>query len=108
MHGSPRNSTPPPRRRRRSGSTDPLRKLSIRMHQTVADAIRALVDAGEVPSTDAFIEDAVIAQLRERRRQRVYAAYEEAASDPVFMAEHEEMNRALDAALGDGLPRPSD
>lgn len=74
------------------------------MHRTVADAVRALVEAGQAPSTDAFIEEAVIAQLRERRRARVYAAYEEAAADPVFMAELEEMNRALDAAVGDGLP----
>jgi hypothetical protein len=78
------------------------------MHGTVADAVRALVDAGQAPSMDAFIEEAVIAQLRERRRARVYAAYEEAADDPVFMAELEEINRALDIAIGDGLPQSGD
>lgn len=108
MRDSAQHPTPPPRRRRRSGGPDPLRKLTIRMRQTVADAVRALVDAGDAPSADAFIEDAVIAQLRERRRHRVYTAYEEAASDPVFMAELEETTRALDAAIGDGLSRPGE
>lgn len=74
------------------------------MHETVALAIRALVDAGEAQSADAFVEAAVIAHLRERRKQRLYAAYREAAADPVFMADMNETNRMFDETLGDGLP----
>jgi len=70
----------------------------------VADAIRAVVGAGEAPSADAFIEAAVVAQLRERRRRTVYAAYEQAAADPLFVAEMGRISREFDGAVGDGLP----
>lgn len=91
------------RRRRRSTSADPLRKVTLRMHETIATAVRELVESGEAASADAFIEEAVIAQLRERRKARVYAAYAEAAADPVFMAEMEETNRVFEDTVADGL-----
>jgi Arc/MetJ-type ribon-helix-helix transcriptional regulator len=77
--------------------------VSLRLHASVADAIRSLVDAGEAPSADAFIESAVVAELRERRRRAVYAAYEQAAADPVFIAEMGRVAREFDGAVGDGL-----
>jgi hypothetical protein len=49
------------------------------------------------------MEETVVAQLRQLRRARVYAAYEKAARDPVFMAEQREIAEAFDAALLDGL-----
>lgn len=73
------------------------------MHKTVAAAVRELVKSGEVPSADAFIEEAVIAQLRELRKARVYAAYAQAAADPLFVAEMEETNRVFDHTAADGL-----
>ncbi|MGQ0538953.1 MAG: hypothetical protein ACT4R6_08425 [Gemmatimonadaceae bacterium] len=91
------------RRRRRSTSADPLKKVTLRMHETVAAAVRELVESGEAASADAFIEEAVIAQLRERRKARVYAAYAEAAADAVFMAEMEETNRVFEDTVADGL-----
>jgi hypothetical protein len=45
----------------------------------------------------------VARQLREQRRAKVYAAYEEAARDPVFVTEMREITDAFDAALLDGL-----
>ncbi len=102
----PSHRTPPaaqPRSRRRATGADPLRKLSLRLHASVADAIRALVDAGAAPSADAFIEAAVVAELRDRRRRTVYAAYEKAAADPVFVAEMGRVAREFDGAVGDGL-----
>lgn len=103
-----RPTGPPPvpiRRRRRVSGADPLKKLSVRMHQSVAAAIRVLVEAGEAPSGDAFIEAAVVAHFRERRRQRVYMAYAAAAADPVFVDEMAEVDRAFDPTLGDGFER---
>ena len=94
----------PATRRRRSSGDDPLKKVTLRLHASVATSIRGLVEAGAAPSVDAFVEEAVIAQLRERRRQRVYAAYAAAAADPVFMAELDETTRAFDATIADGLP----
>ena len=92
-----------PRSRRRATSADPLRKVSLRLHASVADAIRAVVDAGEAPSADAFIEAAVVAELRERRRRTVYAAYKKAAADPLFVADMGRVTREFDGAVGDGL-----
>jgi hypothetical protein len=45
---------------------------------------------------------------RERRRalrEAIYRSYEAAAADPEFMAEHEELTRALDHLAADGLGR---
>jgi Arc/MetJ-type ribon-helix-helix transcriptional regulator len=89
--------------RRRATSADPLKKVTLRLHTRVTEAIREAVDAGEAPSTDAFVEQAVVAALRERRRQRLYAAYAEAAHDPAFVADMDETARAFDGAVRDGL-----
>lgn len=94
-----------PTARRRATDADPLRKVTLRLHARVASAVRAIVDAGEAPSADVFVEQAVVAALRQRRRERLYAAYAEAAADPVFAAEMGETTRAFDVAIADGLPR---
>lgn len=41
-------------------------------------------------------------RLRARRRERVYAAYAEAARDPEFMAEMADIDRAFDVTGSDG------
>lgn len=89
--------------RRRATAADPLKKVTLRLHTRVAEAVRAAVAAGDAPSTDAFVEDAVVAALRERRRQRLYAAYAEAAQDPAFVADMKGTTRAFDVTLGDGV-----
>ncbi len=89
--------------RRRSSSADPLKKVTLRLHARVAEAVRAAVDDGAAPSTDVFVEQAVVAALRERRRQRLYRAYTEAAQDPEFVADMDDTSRAFDAAVSDGL-----
>jgi hypothetical protein len=91
-------------RGRRRASTEPLQKMSLQLHAFVADAIRAAVNAGYAPSANAFVEEAVMLALRERRRRRLYAAYGEAAQDADFMSELEETERAFGATLPDGAP----
>ena len=100
------SATPVVRRRRRSTAQDPLKKITLRIHDSVASAIRGLVDSGEAASADAFIEAAIVAQLRERRRQRVYESYAAAAADTEFMADVHETERAFDRTVGDGLSEP--
>lgn len=90
-------------RRRRTASAEPLQKMSFQLHASVADAIRAVVKSGEAPSANVFVEEAVKERLRERRREKVYAAYAEAAEDPEFMAEMLETDRAFDATVADGM-----
>ena len=93
----------PPVRRRRTASAEPLQKMSFQLHASVADAIRAVVKSGEAPSANVFVEEAVKERLRERRREKIYAAYAEAAQDPEFMAEMLDTDRAFDVTVGDGL-----
>jgi Arc/MetJ-type ribon-helix-helix transcriptional regulator len=89
--------------RRRTTAADPLKKVTLRLHARVAGAVRALVAAGEAPSADAFVEQAVVAALRERRRERLYAAYAEAATDPAFTADMDATARAFEVTLADGF-----
>lgn len=93
----------PSSRRRRGTAANPLKKVTLRLHERVTAAVRALVEVGEASSTDAFVEDAVIAALRERRRQRLYAAYADAAADPAFASDMTATDRAFDVTVGDGL-----
>jgi hypothetical protein len=89
--------------RRRGTAADPLKKVTLRLTATTHLAIKAIVKAGEAPSTDAFVEAAIMAALRERRRQRVYAAYAEAAQDAAFAEDMAETTRAFEPTVGDGL-----
>ena len=93
-----------PVRRRRSSLEDPLKKLTLQLSESIVNAIKTLVSIGEAQSTNAFVEDAVRSSLRERRRARMYAAYEEAAKDPAFMADMNADLQAFDNTLRDGLP----
>lgn len=87
--------------RRRSTVADPLKKVTLRLHARVASAVRGLVESGEVPSADAFIEDAIVAALRANRRQRLFESYAEAAGDHAFRADMADVTTAFDPTLGD-------
>jgi Arc/MetJ-type ribon-helix-helix transcriptional regulator len=91
------------RLRRRGPSGDPLKKVTYQMHASTLEAIRHTVETGTYASQNEFVEEAVVAHLRDLRRAKVYAAYEEAARDPEFMAEQREITAAFDVALLDGL-----
>jgi hypothetical protein len=44
-----------------------------------------------------------VERLNELRRERLYAAYQEAADDPAYVAEMADINTEFDVAVGDGL-----
>ena len=90
-------------RRRRSAAEDPLKKITLQMSESVVAAIKSLVDKGEAPSANVVVEDAVRTMLGERRRAEVYAAYQEAAKDPAFMADMNADIAAFDCTLLDGM-----
>ena len=79
-----------------------MQKMSFQLHSSVAEAIRGVVNAGEAPSANVFVEEAVKLALRERRRERVYAAYAAAAQDSVFLAEMMETEQAFRSTVSDG------
>lgn len=93
----------PVRRRRRSSSTDPLRKVTVQLSASVVDAIKTVVEAGEAASANVFVEDAIREKLRERRRAKIYSAYEEAARDSEYMSALNSDMAAFDATMPDGF-----
>jgi hypothetical protein len=92
--------------RRSSGAADPLRKTGWQVRGSVADAVKQAVEGGAADSQNAFVERALVRELKKLRRQRVHDAYAEAATDPVFMAEMNAVTDAFDATAGDDL-RPT-
>ncbi|HYW11356.1 MAG TPA: hypothetical protein VE871_05345 [Longimicrobium sp.] len=42
-------------------------------------------------------------RLKERRRERLYAAYQEAAGDPAYIMEMSELTEEFECVVGDGL-----
>lgn len=90
-----------PVRRRRSHPNDPLRKITLQLSESVVEAIKAAVESGEAASANVFVEDAVRDRLREKRRAKVYAEYEQAANDPDYMHDLNADVSAFDATLSD-------
>ena len=89
--------------RRRGAPDDPLRKPGWQVHTSVADAVRMAVEEGAAPSQNALVEQAVLQYLADRRRDQLFASYEEAARDPEFMTDMRDTTRAFDSAVSDGL-----
>lgn len=90
-------------RRRRAPSSDPLKKVTLQLSESVVEAIKTIVERGDAPSQNVFVEEAVRDKLRERRRAKLYAAYEEASNDPAFMRDMNSDTEAFDATLCDDL-----
>lgn len=88
---------------RRSAANDRPRKPGWQVPSSVADAVRQAVDEGAAESQNAFVERALVRELCELRRRRVYDAYAAAAEDPSFIAEMEETTREFEATTSDGL-----
>ncbi len=88
-------------RRRRSPSSDPLKKVTFQLSESIIESIRVLVEKRESASANAFVEEAIRDKLRERRRAKLYAAYEEASRDPAYMHDLKSDMTAFDPTLSD-------
>ena len=91
-------------RRRHRTSADPPRKTGWQVRASVVDAVREAVAKGAADSQNAFVERALVRELEELRRRRIYDAYARAAADPVFTDDMRSTGTAFDTAAGDGLP----
>jgi hypothetical protein len=89
---------------RSATAADCPRKTGWQVRSSVADAVKQAVEAGAAESQNAFVERALIRELRELRRQRVYESYAKASADPNFMKEMRETTEAFDPFAGEGLP----
>ena len=87
----------------RSDHPDPPRKMGYQIRSSVARAVREAVREGAAESQNAFVERALINELKALRRDRVYQAYAEARADPAFRAEQIDATTDWDTAAGDGL-----
>jgi len=87
----------------RRTTADPPRKTGWQVRSSVADAVRQAVEEGAAESQNAFVEKALIRELRELRRRRVYDAYAEAASDPAFLGDIKRVTDAFASTIDDGL-----
>ncbi len=78
------------------------------MRESVVLAVKEAVADGAAESQNAFVERALLRELKELRRQRVYEAYAAAAADPLFMEDMRSATAAFDVTTAEGLvPGPA-
>ncbi len=91
-----------------SGNTRVRRTGIVALARKLLIALWRYPETGpaRITLTNVFVEDALRARLRERRKARIYAAYEQASHDPPFMRDMNADLKAFDHTLSDGLTRP--
>jgi predicted dithiol-disulfide oxidoreductase (DUF899 family) len=77
--------------------------MGWQVRSSVADAVRQAVEDGAAESQNALVERAVVRELQELRRRRVYEAYAAAARDSAFKSDVSAVTRDFERATGDGL-----
>jgi len=82
---------------------DPRQKTGYQLRRSIVLAVRDAVQDGAAESQNAFVERALIRELRELRKEKLAAAYEEASRDPAFMEEMRALNAEWDVTSADGL-----
>lgn len=87
----------------RRSHSEPVRKPGWQVLTSVADAVREAVSEGAASSQNAFVEQALVRELAEVRRQKLYASYAEAARDPAFLKDMQDTADAFEATVADGL-----
>jgi hypothetical protein len=92
-----------PARRRSTSSGDRPKKVGWQVSQSIAEAVKEAVERGAAESQNAFVEDALLRRLKDLRREKIYAAYEEAAQDPAFMEDMRSTGEVFDVTTSDGL-----
>ncbi len=82
------------------------KKATFSLHVDVLAALDRVIAQGAAPSKNALVEQALVRELRELRRQVRRAAWEEAARDPLFLEDLEKTEaafRSADAETARGL-----
>ncbi len=68
-----------------------VRRVTFRLHQDVLAELDEAVARGAAPSKNALVERAIVRELRELRQQARRAQWEEAARDPLFLKDIQEI-----------------
>ncbi len=74
------------------------RKATFSLHEDLLAALNEAVARGAAPSKNALVEQALRRELKEIRRRILAAAWEEAARDPLFMRDVQEIQEAFKSA----------
>jgi hypothetical protein len=61
------------------------RKATFNLHTDVLEALDQAMSEGKAPSKNVLVEQAIIMELTELRRQTRRAQWEEAVADPLFL-----------------------
>ncbi|MFN2384117.1 MAG: hypothetical protein ABR559_07630 [Gemmatimonadota bacterium] len=86
-----------------SRATQPRKKPGYQLPEALVLAVKEAVERGAAESQNAFVERALVRELRETRRRHLESAYAEAAADPEFLEDMRSIIEAYDCAAGDGL-----
>ena len=86
-----------------NANSDPRQKTGYQLRRSVVLAVREAVREGAAESQNAFVERALTRELESLRRDRLYAAYAEAARDLLFQEDMESTTAAYERTAGDGL-----
>ena len=67
------------------------KKATFNLHTDVLAAMDEVTAQGMVPSKNALVEQALVKELKELRRQARQALWQKAAKDPLFIKDIEEV-----------------
>lgn len=74
------------------------KKATFSLHEDVLEALDEAVSEGAAPSKNAFVERALVKELKELRRKARRAQWEQAAGDSLFLKDLEEVEDAFGSA----------
>ncbi len=74
------------------------KKATFSLREDLLEALDEVVARGAAPSKNALVDHALRRELREIRRRALAAAWEEAARDPLFMRDVQEIQEAFKSA----------
>lgn len=74
------------------------RDVTFSLHEDILTAMAGAVDQGAAADVNAFVEHALLRELREVRRQSRRLAWEVASRDPLFLKDIQDVEAEFDSA----------
>ena len=81
------------------------KKVTFSLDQEVIEALRTAVASGAATSQNALVERALWSEIKELRRRERRRLWEQAARDPRFLKDLEEISEDFEAADADTARR---
>jgi Arc/MetJ-type ribon-helix-helix transcriptional regulator len=79
-------------------TSDASIKVTYSLPQELIDDVRRVVREGAAPSYSAFVEDALREAVRREREKLIAEEFEQAAEDPHFIADIDEVEKDFENA----------